>query len=280
MTDRALVLVFEGQGARTVPPTHLEAIARLVSGITVVDKPIDLTSVKPSVAQQLIVAHQVCQASAFAADANVVGVSGQSLGELAALVAAGALTVEQALTVARLRADIPATVLADRHWAMVSLTRVAVGVAQEVASDVGGWVIAHNGPVDTVVVLEADRLDAFIDGVRADPSIYRILPVRYPYHTPVMAPVAEAVADAVAALPIEAPSVPVVSPIGPSEPTSADDVRRAIVDALTRPVLWSTALRRAAARWPTALWCECGPSNGLRRFVSKNRLQLDWHSTE
>ena len=67
-----------------------------------------------------------------------------------------------------------------------------------------------------------------------------------------------------------------VTPTGPGEVATADDVRRVVVDALTSPVAWAEALGLAAGRWPDAHWRECGPSCSLHRFVWKNGLDLDW----
>jgi hypothetical protein len=79
---------------------------------------------------------------------------------------------------------------------------------------------------------------------------------------------------------IKAPAVPVISPTGPREVGTADDVRAVLADALVSPVAWATALVTAAERWPDARWRECGPSGSLYRFVWKNGLKLDWAEAE
>ena len=98
----------------------------------------------------------------------------------------------------------------------------------------------------------------------------------HPYHTPLMAPVAARLTTTITAMEIAPPPIDVVSPIGPRLLRTSGDVRLAIVAALTCPVEWGAALTLAAERWHGASWHECGPSNGLRRFVWKNGLDLDW----
>ena len=95
------VLVFEGQGATTVPG----------------EPPLDLTAVAPAAAQRAIVVHQLGRARAERAAGDpdpVVGVIGQSLGEITALVVAGALDEAPALELVRRRAELPARLLPAR----------------------------------------------------------------------------------------------------------------------------------------------------------------------
>jgi acyl transferase domain-containing protein len=256
----ATVLVFEGQGARTVPghPT-----------------PVDLAALPAADAQAAIVRHQVARAEP-SRSAGDYAVLGQSLGEIAALVVAGSLDLDDAVEVARLRAQLPGELLEPRDWTMASLTRVRRRAVDAAATDLDLWVIADNGPADCVVVAAADHFAAFAGRLRLNDATYRELPVGHPYHTPLMLPVAKAVAARLATLDVRDPAVPVLSPTGPRLVVTAADARAVLVDALVTPVAWSAALKDAAGRWPDARWRECGPSESLYRFVWKNGLTLDW----
>jgi [acyl-carrier-protein] S-malonyltransferase len=256
------VLVFEGQGATSVPG----------------EPPLDLTALAPADAQRAIVVHQLGRACAAAADGGdaVVGVIGQSLGEVTALVVAGALDEGPALDLVRRRAELPGQVLPQRDWTMGSMTRLRPDDAEAAADGLDVWVIGRNGPADCIAVGEAGDFAAFVDRLGVAPQTWRRLPVVAPYHTPAMGPVAEVLADAVAAVEVRDPRLPVVTPTGPGEVRTAADARRLLVDALTSPVAWAEALTAAAARWPDARWRECGPSGSLYRFVWKNGLDLDW----
>lgn len=263
MGARHVVLAFEGQGATSIPG----------------DPVIDLTALPPAAAQQAIITHQLARArAAVVADADVtlVGVVGQSLGELSALVTAGALAEDDALELARLRAELPAALLPERPWTMASMTRLAPDRAEEAATGLEVWVAGRNTPQDCIVVGITGDFATFVERLGAPPHTYRELPVVAPYHTPAMAPVAEALGKVVADLEVLEPVVPVVTPIGPGEVRTPDEARAVVVAALTSPVAWSAALTAAAARWPDAAWRECGPSYSLHRFVWKNGLDLDW----
>lgn len=257
------VLVFEGQGARTVPG----------------DPEVELASLRPVDAQTAIVCHQVHRAERYRAEGGYA-VIGQSLGEISALVVAGSLTLDDALEVVRLRAELPDELLEPRTWTMASLTRITPADAAAAAEDLTLWVINENGPADCVVVGDAASFRALSERLGLSPTTFRALPVMSPYHTPLMRPVAEAMAWALDGIDVKAPAVPVLSPTGPREIATAADVRSVLVDALEVPVAWSTALRTAAERWPDARWRECGPSGSLYRFVWKNGLKLDWAEAE
>jgi malonyl CoA-acyl carrier protein transacylase len=254
------VLVFEGQGATSVPG----------------EPAVDLTVLAPADAQRAIVVHQLGRARAAAGGSRVVGVVGQSLGEVSALVAAGALSDEDGLRFVGLRASLPGELLPERGWTMASMTRLRLAKAVAAAEGLELWVVGRNGPADCIVVGGSGDFAAFVDRVGALPATYRELPVAAPYHTPAMAPVAAALADVVAGLDVRDPALPVLTPTGPGEVRTADDARRVLVEALTSPVAWSEALALAAQRWPDARWRECGPSCSLHRFVWKNGLSLDW----
>lgn len=253
------VLVFEGQGARTIGT----------------DPPVDLTVLPPAEAQQAIVRHQVTRAQAYVAKGGYA-VIGQSLGEISALVVAGALDVDDALDLVALRAELPGDVLEPGSWTMASLTRVRRAAAESAATNLALWVVGDNGPADCIVVGESDAFATFAARLSLTDKTYRELPVSYPYHTPLMAPVATAMAAMLDDVAVRDPVVAVLSPTGPVEVTDAAGVRAVIVAALTSPVAWSAALKQGAGTWPDASWRECGPSASLYRFVWKNGLTLDW----
>ena len=262
------VLVFEGQGATTVPggPGRRD---------------LDLTALPPSAAQQAIVRHQLGRAAEARRQADtdgapLVGVLGQSLGELSALVVAGAVDEDDALELVRLRAELPGKVLPEQDWTMASMTRLPVERAEQAALGRDLWVVGRNGAADCIVVGHREAFDAFVADLGVSPNTYRLLPVVAPYHTPVMAPVAAEIAAAAAACSWRDPQVPVLTPTGPGEVTSGAEAAALVATALTSPVAWRDVLETAATRWPDARWRECGPTASLHRFVWKNGLTLDW----
>ena len=206
----------------------------------------------------------------------LTAVLGQSLGEVSALVVAGALDEDDALELVRLRAELPAKLLPPQEWTMASMTRLPLERAEAAADGRDLWVVGRNGPADCIVVGHAEAFAAFVADLGVSPNTYRLLPVVAPYHTPALAPVAAEVAAAVGDCAWSDPVVPVLTPTGPGEITTAAEAAAVVVAALTSPVAWRDVLVSAARRWPDARWRECGPTASLHRFVWKNGLTLDW----
>ena len=249
------VLVFEGQGARVVPG----------------DPEIELATLRPSDAQTAIVRHQVQRAEAYR-KAEDFAVIGQSLGEISALVVAGA----SASTTARRR---PAAGRAPRAARAPDLddgvaTRIKRNDA-EVAQRTSP--LAHQRERSRRLrgVGDASSRPHFPSAWTWSPATFRDCRVVALPHA-LLQPVAEAMAAALAEIELKAPAVPVISPTGPRPVVDVADVQAVIVEALVSPVAWSTALTSAAEQWPDARWRECGPSGSLYRFVWKNGLKLDW----
>jgi [acyl-carrier-protein] S-malonyltransferase len=167
-------------------------------------------------------------------------VAGHSLGEYAALVAAGSLTLADALelVVVRGRAMAAAADAAPSPGAMVA---VAVGphdaraLAERyglvVANDNATEQLVLSGPWDAVQRLRAQERRR---GLRC-----AILPVSGALHSPAMAPAVDELARALARVEIRPPRVPVFSGAS-AQPF--DDVRARLVEGVTAPVRWREIL--------------------------------------
>jgi malonyl CoA-acyl carrier protein transacylase len=192
-------------------------------------------------------------------------VAGHSLGEVAALVAAGSLQAEDGLRLATRRGRIMQEAAeADPDGGMLALLgddQTARRIASEheltVANDnaPGQVVLSGPGPVLRDATSAAKRRG--LKAVR--------LPVRGAFHTPAMCSAVPELEATIAELEIRAPSVTAFSSIT-AEPF--DDVPRRLVEALIRPVRWRQtllALRRAGAD----RFVEAGPGRVLRGLVRR-----------
>lgn len=190
--------------------------------------------------------------------------AGHSLGEYAALVAAGALGFEDALKLVDLRADAMACAGERAPGGMLAFLGAT---AEEVATlaDRHGLSIANdNAPGQLVLsgslaALDAATADAASQGLRA-----RRLEVSGAFHSPLMEPAAEELAAALERTPVREPRFPVYSN-GSAAPF--DDVRRELAENLLRTVRWRDTLLALRARG-VARFVTLGPDrvlNGLLR---------------
>ncbi|HZQ27690.1 MAG TPA: ACP S-malonyltransferase [Acidimicrobiales bacterium] len=185
-------------------------------------------------------------------------VAGHSVGEFTALMAAGALSFEDALLAVQQRAELMAEV--TRPGTMTAVVGLDPAVVEGLCVDLstgdtgaGRVVIGlHNG--DRYVVLSGD-----VDAVRLAETAARaagalkILPlaVSHAFHSPLMAEVAGRWAQCARALDLRTPDVPVALNTTGHLSTDVDEIRQAVVDQVTSPVQWVSCVRALLARGMT-----------------------------
>jgi acyl transferase domain-containing protein len=201
-----------------------------------------------------------------AAPAEAAGwMAGHSLGEFAALVAAGSLSAEDGLRLVVLRGRLMDEA-AGGAGAMLALKGPeAWEMATEIAFETGTYPANHNSPTQVVLagregaIAEARR----IARGRALRAI--VLPVRGAFHTPLMESARAPFAAALADVDVRPPRVPVVSG---ATGAPFNDVRAGLVDALTTPVRWSLVLETLHGLGARR-FLEVGPGNVLTGLVRK-----------
>jgi acyl transferase domain-containing protein len=197
--------------------------------------------------------------------------AGHSLGEFAALVAAGSLGEEDALRLVVLRGRLMDEA-AGGAGAMLALRGPdAWEAASEIAFETGTYPANHNSLTQVVLGgssagIEDARRIARSRGLRA-----MVLPVRGAFHTPLMESARQPFAEALAAVEVRAPRVPVMSGA-----TAAPfvDVRAGLVAALTAPVRWSDLLESLYALGARR-FVEVGPGSVLTGLVRKTLADVE-----
>jgi [acyl-carrier-protein] S-malonyltransferase len=189
--------------------------------------------------------------------------AGHSLGELAALAAAGVLTAEDALELVVLRGKLMAE--ADPDGSMIALVGADAGEAAQVAEAAGLTVANDNAPGQIVLAGAPDRFEAA--EAKADALGKRTirLPVAGAFHSPAMEP---AVAPFRAALDEAELREPAFTVISCASAKPFEDVREELARALIRPVRWRetfTALHEAGAE----RYVEAGPGKVLARLAKR-----------
>jgi len=191
--------------------------------------------------------------------------AGHSLGEYAALVAAGALRFEDGLRLVDVRADAMAKASTATPSGMVAMLRADAADVARLAEECGAHVANDNAPGQVVV---AGTKEALAEVERRAGEIGarpRALDVSGAFHTPLMAPAADALADAIAEVEIAAPTFPVLSN---STVEPFVDVRSELVANLLRPVRFRETLIALADRG-IETFEEVGPGTVLTGLVKR-----------
>ncbi|ARU31629.1 [acyl-carrier-protein] S-malonyltransferase [Sulfuriferula sp. AH1] len=199
--------------------------------------------------------------------------AGHSLGEYSALVAAGALTLQDALPLVRLRATAMQSAVAEGVGAMAAILGLDDEIVRAVCAEAaqgevleavnfnspGQVVIAgHKAAVERGMVLAKEK-----GAKRALP-----LPVSVPSHCALMRPAAEQLAAALANVAIQPPQIPVLHNADVAAYTDPDQIRDALARQLYSPVRWVESVQ-AMAHDGVALAAECGPGKVLAGLTKR-----------
>ncbi|MEU6642083.1 acyltransferase domain-containing protein [Saccharomonospora sp. NPDC046836] len=209
--------------------------------------------------------HILTQAGRHAADVLV----GHSFGEIAALTAAGALTVEGGARVVAER-DTAFEQCLPQPGGMLSV-ELSEPRTRHLLAALGCWrveIAAVNAPTQTVVSGLHDDL-AHVESV-ASAAGWGCRRVRapYPFHHPMLLPVAEQFAKALAGIPFAPPRTRVYSPVAQVYYRPDDDLRAAVTAHLSQPVWFADAVRALHAEG-VHIWVECGARSILTDLAAR-----------
>lgn len=208
-----------------------------------------------------------------------LAVAGHSLGEYAALVAAGVLTVSQAAPLVRLRAQamqeaVPVGVGAMAAVLGVDAAKVVATCAEVTAGfgpDSNEVVEAanFNDPAQTVISGSKAAVEGACQVLKAN-GARRVLPlpVSAPFHSSLMRPAAEKLRQALESVALHVPRVPLVNNVDVAVETDVSRIRDALYRQAFGPVRWVECVHALKARGLTTL-VECGPGKVLASMVGR-----------
>ena len=198
-------------------------------------------------------------------------VAGHSVGEYAALAAAGVLSAADAIRLVARRGTLMAEAAVDGGMAAVmGLERSLVTQVVADTASPGELVVANdNAPGQVVISGTRDALR------RAEPALAaagarRVIALRVSgaFHSPLMAPVGEAMAAAFAGVEWADADPPVVSNVTGEPVTDAGTIRALLARQVSSPVEWVASVRRMLADGVDT-FVECGPGAALTGMVRR-----------
>lgn len=219
---------------------------------------------------------------AFVAETGAmpVAAAGHSLGEYTALVAAGALSLADALPLVRFRAQAmqeAVPVGAGAMYAILGLDGDAVrqGCAQA-AAETGEAIEAvnFNDPKQTVIAgskAGAEKAAELLKAAGAKRALP--LPVSAPFHSSLMKPAAERLKGKLASVQFQAAAFPVVNNIDAAVTDSVDALRDALYRQAFGPVRWVEVVQALKARGVNHL-IEAGPGKVLTGMAKRIDAEL------
>lgn len=281
-----IAFVFPGQGAQYVG-MGVEVAARYASARRAFDEAsesigldlLDLCSTGPEErlrqtenTQPAILTCSWATASALAENGvRPAMAAGLSLGEYTALVAAGALTLADAVSLVRQRGKFMQDAVDGRHTAMAAVMGLPAERVDEICRQTPGVVEAanFNAPGQVVIGGETGAVeDASARLLAAGARRVTRLAVSAPFHTSLMAPAAVRLSAALGRVNVAPARIPVVANVTAQPVREPNEIRTALLDQVAAPVRWEQSVRTLRALG-ASVFVEVGPGTALAGLIRR-----------
>lgn len=290
MSNNSLAFVFPGQGSQSVGMlaklTGESAVVRATfdeaSGVLGYDLwqlcqqgPVeDLNSTERTQPAMLVAGIATLRLWQERRGALPAIVTGHSLGEFTALVAAGAIDFGACVDLVRFRGQVMQEAVPAGTGSMAALLGLEdadVEAACAAAAATGGVVEAvnFNSPGQVVIAGEKAAVLRAIEIAKSRGAKRAVeLPVSVPAHSSLMKAAGTRLGERLASLQIRAPQLRYLSAVDAREHESPDDIRQLLVRQLSSPVRWTATVAALAAAGANRI-VECGPGGVLAGLVKR-----------
>ena len=223
------------------------------------------------VTQPAVFLHSVILAKTQA-DFNPDMVAGHSLGEFSALVAAGALSFEDGLTLVYKRALAMQKACELNPSTMAAILGLDDAKVEEVCASISEEVVVaanYNCPGQLVISGSMKGIEMACEQMKAAGAKRALpLPVGGAFHSPLMEPARIELAEAIKNTVFSKPTCPIYQNVDAKPYTEIADIQNNLILQLTAPVRWTQTVQNMVADGAT-LFVECGPGKVLQGLVKK-----------
>ncbi len=201
-------------------------------------------------------------------------VAGHSLGEYAALVAAGCLSFADALRLVRRRGELMQDAVPVGVGAMAAVMGLEDAVLLEVCLEAAGdevCAVANlNSPGQTVIAGHAGAVERAMSLAQSrGAKKATLLKVSAPFHSPLMLPARQGLEPLLAATEFRDPLVPVVTNVDALPVSSGAAAREALARQVDSTVRWVESVRWMAGPGGVERFVELGPAKVLSALIKR-----------
>ena len=232
----------------------------------------ELTQTK--VTQPAVFLHSVISALCLGDEFAPTMVAGHSLGELSALVAAGALSFEDGVKLVSARAIAMQKACEAAPGTMAAVIGLPDEKIEEICAEVstdGNIVVAanYNCPGQLVISGNVDAINAACEKLKAA-GAKRALPLKVggAFHSPLMQPAKEELEKAIKATAFSEPKCPVYQNVDAQPHTDPAEIQANLIAQLTSSVRWTASVQNMIKAGAND-FTECGPGKALQGMIGR-----------
>jgi [acyl-carrier-protein] S-malonyltransferase len=252
-------------------------IAALIAGGPVEDLNLT-TNTQPAM---LIAAVAIYRAWIEAGGAPPELMAGHSLGEYSALTAAGALSLDDAVRIVRIRADAMQAAVPVGTGGMAAILGLDDDVVKSVCAQAAEGEVVEavnfNAPAQVVIAGHKSAVERACELAKARGAKRALmLPVSAPFHSSLLKPAAAVLEQALAGIPFVAPAIPLINNVDVATVSDPAAIKGALVRQAWHAVRWVETLEAMKAQGITHV-VECGPGkvlNGLTKRIDRDLIGL------
>ncbi len=208
--------------------------------------------------------------------------AGHSIGEYAALYAAGVFSLEEGLSLVRTRAQLMAFAGRSSAGTMAAILGLSADQVADVvakAADAGIVIVAnYNSPIQTVISGEVAAVER-AGQIASEMGAKRVVPLNVSggFHSPLMQSAADSLLEALRGAKMQAPSVPIVANYTADYVSTAAEARDNLAKQITGSVRWVESIRRIVDDGAEA-FVELGSGNVLAGLIKRIAPETEVYS--
>lgn len=211
--------------------------------------------------------------------------AGHSLGEYAALVCAGAISLKDAVILVKNRGRLMQTIIPEGSGAMAAIVGLndeqvidlCKRIEQSMKEHKGEHIVLEAANFNSVgqVVIAGDTEavnNAVAMALEEGARLAKVIPVSVPCHCKLLYPVAEASIEYLNQITIVSPKIPVIHNVHADILIDSTEIKTILRQQLYQPVQWVATIRKMAADGITTV-IECGPGSvltGLNKRIDRS----------
>jgi [acyl-carrier-protein] S-malonyltransferase len=198
-------------------------------------------------------------------------VAGHSLGEFSSLVANGALSFEEGLSLVFKRAMAMQKACEVQSSTMAAIIGMEDSQVEKVCNEIDEIVVAanYNSPGQIVISGSIPGIDAAVEKLSAMGAKRALkLPVGGAFHSPLMEPARAELEEAIKAAKITEPVCPVYQNVNALPNSDPESIKANLMAQLTAPVRWTQTVKQMLADGASS-FTEVGPGKVLQGLIKK-----------